>query len=93
MRGTTLFFNFLFLFLGGGERGASGERRRERETLKQTPRSVQSLTRGLVPRPRDHDLSQSRVGCLTGRATQTPPIFSPILPFLEQFQGYAELRP
>ena len=37
-----------------------GEGQRERQNLTQTPRSVQSLTQGWIPRPWDHDLSQNQ---------------------------------
>ena len=41
---------------------AEKERRtdRQRENLKQAPRSVQSLAQGLIPPPWDHDLSQNQ---------------------------------
>ena len=40
--------------------GGEGQRERERENLKQVPRSAQSPTRGSILQQWDHDLSQNQ---------------------------------
>ena len=57
----------------------------ERENLMQTPCSVQSPTRGLIPRPWDRDLSQNRESKsqLTERHPGAPVIFLYIFPETE----------
>ena len=58
------FFLTIFIFFRDTQkervhpRGGKGQK--EREDLKQAPRSVQSLTRGLIPRPWDRDLSRNQ---------------------------------
>ena len=37
--------------------GGEGQKERERDHLKQTPHSAESLTWGLIPQPWDHDRS------------------------------------
>ena len=50
------FIQHLFFYMREREHTSKGEGR-GRENLKQAPCSVQSLTRGLIPWPWDHDLS------------------------------------
>ena len=54
-------FAYLLIFMlreRGRVSGREGQReKRERENLKQAPRSAQSLMPGSMPRPWDHDLS------------------------------------
>ena len=52
---------YIFLFERGREcKQGDGQREREREDLKQTPRSAWSPTRGSIPWPLDHDPSRNQ---------------------------------